>query len=60
MSKKQGNIWKGTISAGLIAGGVSLLLALVGMVAAFSESDIISGIFSMGQLLLLTPLLAGG
>ena len=60
MSADQTNVWKGAISAGLIAGGVSLLLALVGMVAAFSESDIISGVFSMGELLLLAPLVAGG
>jgi branched-chain amino acid transport system permease protein len=60
MSEKQGNIWKGAISAGVIAGGISLLLALVGMVAAFSERDIISGVFSMGQLLLLSPILVGG
>jgi hypothetical protein len=60
MAEKQGNIWKGAISAGLIAGGVSLLLALVGMVAAFSERYIITGVFTMGQFLLLAPLLVAG
>lgn len=57
MSDDQTNIWKGAISAGLVAGGVSVLLSLVGMVAAFSERYIISGVFSMGQVLLLAPLL---
>lgn len=60
MAEKQANIWKGAISAGLIAGGVSLLLALVGMVAAFSERYIITGFFTMGQFLLLVPLLVAG
>ena len=60
MDEKQGSIWRSALSAGLIAGGVSLLLSLVGMVEAFNETDIISGIFSMGQFLLLAPLLVGG
>ncbi|MFC1922296.1 branched-chain amino acid ABC transporter permease [Chloroflexota bacterium] len=60
MAEKQGNIWKGAISAGLIAGGVSVLLALVGMVTAFSERYIITGVFTMGQFLLLAPLLVAG
>lgn len=60
MAEKQGNFWTGAISSGLIAGGVSLLLSLVGMVAAFSESYIITGVFSMGQLLLLAPILVFG
>jgi len=60
MAEKQGIVWKGAISAGLIAGGVSLLLALVGMVAAFSDLFIITGVFTMGQFLLFTPLLVAG
>ena len=60
MSEKQTNTWKGAISAGSVAGGVSVLLGLVGMVAAFSERYIITGVFSMGQFLLLAPLMAAG
>jgi branched-chain amino acid transport system permease protein len=60
MAEKQGSIWKIAVAAGLIAGGVSLLLALVGMVEAFTETYIINGVFTMGQLMLLTPLLVAG
>lgn len=60
MSENQTNTWKGAVSAGLIAGGVSVLLSLVGMVVSFSERYIISGVFSMGQFLLLAPLVASG
>ncbi len=59
MNEKQGNVWIGAISSGLVAGGISLLLSLVGMVETFSDSDIVSGVISMGQLLLFAPLLAG-
>jgi len=38
---------------GLIGGGVGVLLALIGMVEAFSQRDIISEIVSMGHTLLL-------
>ena len=37
-----------------------MLLSLVGMVASFNERYIITGVFTMGQLLLLTPLIVGG
>jgi hypothetical protein len=60
MTEKQSSIWKTAISVGLVAGGVSLLLSLVGMVAAFNERYIITGVLTMGQLLLFTPLIVGG
>jgi hypothetical protein len=60
MIEKQGSIWKTAISAGLVVGGVSLLLSLVGMVAAFNGRYIITGLVTMGQLLLFIPLIAGG
>jgi branched-chain amino acid transport system permease protein len=60
MTEKQSSIWKAAISVGLVVGGVSLLLSLVGMVAAFNERYIITGVFTMGQFLLFTPLIAGG
>lgn len=49
--------WKETLQAGLIAGVVSVLLSLVGMVASFRERFIISGAVSMGQVLFLAPIL---
>ncbi|MFN2215055.1 MAG: branched-chain amino acid ABC transporter permease [Anaerolineales bacterium] len=60
MTEKQSSLWKTAISVGLVVGGISLLLSLVGMVAAFNERDIITGAFTMGQLLLFSPLIVGG
>ena len=42
---------------GLLAGGVALLLSLNGMVQAFGEHDIIAGMISLGELLLLGVIL---
>lgn len=49
--------WKQAIRSGLLGGAVALLLALVGMVAAFGQRYIVSGIFTMGQVLFLAPIL---
>ncbi len=52
--------WQDAVKAGLVGGVVALLLSLVGMVAAFSKREIISGILSVGHaLLMLTMVLAG-
>ncbi len=45
--------WKQAISIGLIGGISEVLLAMVGMVEAFSQRDIISNVISMGHTLLL-------
>ena len=50
-------IWQQGIKIGLIGGIVEVLLALVGMIEAFSQRDIISHIISMGHTLLLLVLL---
>jgi branched-chain amino acid transport system permease protein len=49
--------WKQPVQSGLIAGAVAVLLSLVGMVATFSERFIVSGVFSMGQVIFLAPML---
>jgi branched-chain amino acid transport system permease protein len=46
-------IWDQGIKLGLIGGVCAVLLALVGMVEAFSKRDIISDVISMGHTLLL-------
>jgi branched-chain amino acid transport system permease protein len=52
--------WQNGIRVGLIGGGVGLLLALIGMVEAFSQRHVISQVASMGQtLLLLVAMLVG-
>ena len=52
--KKSSSLWRQGIKIGLIGGTIGVLLALVGMVEAFSQRYIISDTISMGQ----TPLLA--
>jgi branched-chain amino acid transport system permease protein len=47
------NIWRNGIKIGLIGGVSAVLLALIGMVEAFSQRDIISNVISMGHTLLL-------
>ena len=50
--------WQKTLQLGLIGGLVGILIAMVGMVETFDERDIIAGVITMGQtLLLLTVLL---
>lgn len=49
--------WKQAVQSGLIGGTIAVLLSLVGMVATFSERYIISGVFTMGQVLFLAPIL---
>jgi branched-chain amino acid transport system permease protein len=46
-----------TIQNGLIGGGLSLLLCVIGMVLAFSKVYIISGVITMGQIFVLFPIL---
>jgi branched-chain amino acid transport system permease protein len=53
-------LWHNGIKVGLIMGAVGVLLALIGMVEAFSQRSVISEVISMGHtLLLLVPLLGG-
>jgi branched-chain amino acid transport system permease protein len=44
--------WKQVLSNGAIGGGVSVLLCLIGMVLSFDDLFIVSGIVTMGQILL--------
>jgi branched-chain amino acid transport system permease protein len=54
------DLWHNGIKVGLIMGAVGVLLALIGMVEAFSQRSVISEVISMGQtLLLLVPLFGG-
>ena len=51
------SIWVQAVKLGLLGGVVALFLSLVGMVAAFSGRYIITGVFTMGQVLFMAPLL---
>ena len=57
MQTQAPSLWKQAVNSGLLGGAIALLLGLVGMVAAFSERFIISGIFTMGQVLYIVPIL---
>ncbi|MBN1451668.1 MAG: hypothetical protein JW963_11685 [Anaerolineales bacterium] len=48
--------WKQAVQSGLLAGAIAVLLSLVGMVASFSGRFIVSGVFSMGQVIFLAPM----
>lgn len=49
--------WKQAFQSGLLGGAIAVLLALVGMVSAFSGRYIVSGVFTMGQFMFLAPVL---
>jgi len=53
---RKSSIWVEAIRSGLIGGAVALLLCLVGIVAALSQKMIISGVISMGQILVFAPI----
>ena len=55
--KSESSYWVKTIQNGLIGGCISLLLALVGLVLAFGKTYVISGLFTMGQVFFLAPIL---
>jgi branched-chain amino acid transport system permease protein len=57
MQTQSPSLWKQAIQAGLIAGAIGVLLSLVGMVEDFSKRFIVSGVFSMGQVIFLAPIL---
>ncbi|MDD9956281.1 MAG: branched-chain amino acid ABC transporter permease [Anaerolineaceae bacterium] len=47
--------WRTVIRSGLIAGGVALYTALIGMLVAFDEREVVRNSFTLGQLLLVAP-----
>ena len=49
--------WKQAAQAGLIGGTVAVLLSLVGMVTTFGERYIVSGVFTMGHVIFIAPIL---
>jgi len=53
---RKSSIWVEAIRSGLIGGAVALLLCLVGMVVTLGQKMIISGVISMGQILVVAPI----
>jgi branched-chain amino acid transport system permease protein len=54
------SLWLQALKIGLIGGAASVLLALIGMVEAFSQRDIIHHVISMGRTLLLMVVVCSG
>lgn len=52
--------YRDTMRMGLIAGLVALSVSVIGMVVAFDERDLITGTFTLGQLILFGAPLIGG
>ncbi len=55
--KNKSSYWAKTLQNGLIGGGISLLLSVVGLVLAFGKTYIISGVLTMAQVFVLAPFL---
>ncbi len=49
--------WVKTLQNGVIGGGISLLLGVVGLALAFGKTYVISGVITMGQIFVLAPFL---
>lgn len=56
MTSETSSPWRQLITTGIIGGGVSVYLCLVGMVEGFGDRYIISGLLTMGQVFLLAPI----
>ncbi|PIZ25575.1 MAG: hypothetical protein COY47_05200, partial [Chloroflexi bacterium CG_4_10_14_0_8_um_filter_57_5] len=54
---RKSSIWIEAIRSGLIGGAIALLLCLIGIVVALDHKMIISGVISMGQILVFAPVL---
>jgi branched-chain amino acid transport system permease protein len=55
MNIETSSIWKKAFNNGLIAGALCLLVMLVGLVEAFGDTYIISGLITLGDIILLIP-----
>jgi branched-chain amino acid transport system permease protein len=56
MKSMTSQTWKQVIQISLLGGVITVLISLIGMVEAFSPRFILSGIITMGQVFLLTPI----
>lgn len=52
--------WHPLVRTGLIAGGVTLYMSVIGMLVAFDEREVVRNSFTLGQLLLVAPAILAG
>jgi branched-chain amino acid transport system permease protein len=57
MKTETSSFLKKAINTGLISGVISVLIALVGMVESFARTDVIRGVFTLGEIILFAPLI---
>jgi branched-chain amino acid transport system permease protein len=57
MNTETSSIWKKAFNNGVISGALCLLVMLVGLVEAFGDAYIISGLISLGDIILLIPVI---
>jgi branched-chain amino acid transport system permease protein len=57
MKTETPSIWKNAFTNGVISGLVCLLVMLVGLVEAFGDAYIIIGVITLGDVILLTPVI---
>jgi len=60
MTTRSSSPWITALRSGAIAGGIALLLTLMGMVKTFDERDIVTGVMSLGTSLLVSIYLVIG
>lgn len=57
--KKENFLWS-AVKTGLIAGVIAIFLCFVGMVEVFSKRDVIEGVITLGQFVLLATMVSAG
>jgi branched-chain amino acid transport system permease protein len=57
MNTETSSIWKKAFNNGLISGALCILVMLVGLVEAFGDTYIISGLITLGDIILLAPII---
>jgi branched-chain amino acid transport system permease protein len=57
MKTETPSLWKKAFNTGLISGVICLLVMLVGLVEAFGDTYIISGIITLGEFIILVPII---
>ncbi len=57
MKTEKSSIWIKAVSSGLIAGSLCLMVMLVGLVEAFGDNYVISGLITLGNIILLIPVI---
>src|SRR4030042_6279295 len=57
MKTEMSSTWKKAFNNGLISGALCLLVMLVGLVESFGDTYIISGLITLGDIILMTPVI---